>query len=227
MPAERRTPGPPPPGVPGTPGSPGSPGSGSPGSGTPGSGSPGPGTPDEPPNRLRGVLVALAAVGLGVGVLAVLPSRSGASGRSASSTRSGAPAHSGSGSGGGTTTTTSTTAPGSGGSGSGSGGSTTTTAAAATVHVALLAPSGAPDGPTLQQKLSSSSFTLVPHSPIPSSWVSALTAPLVRYPSGYQSEAATVSSALGLAASAAQAEPSGTSVGADVIEVFVPTTATG
>lgn len=155
----------------------------------------------ERPRYGRAAVLTLAAAGLVVGVLAALPASSTVSRRPPASH----PA-----------TGTGTTA-----------GATTTTAPAAAstgsaIHVVVLAPAGAPEAPTVRQRLTAAHYDLVSHAAIPASWVSSLTSSLVRYPAGMSAEAADVARTLGVSASSVSAEPAGTSDGSDVIEVFVP-----
>ncbi|MHB1987325.1 MAG: hypothetical protein ACYCSF_04995 [Acidimicrobiales bacterium] len=171
---------------------------------------PGPTAHREPrrdaPRHGRGLLVTVVTVGLGIGILAALPAnRSSARPQSAPRTtahlahrpRTGSTSHS-------------------------AAGPPTTTSVVPAVRVALLAPAGARGAATLHQKLASAGYLLVPQAAIPASWVSSLTAPLVRYPLGLSSAAAKVARTLGLSGSTVSQEPAGTSVGSQVIEVFVP-----
>lgn len=151
---------------------------------------------------MRGLLVTAAAVGLSVGVLASLPAT-----HVTSATAS-------------TTTTTTTTPAG----GAGTTTSTTTPAAGSAIHVAVLAPAGAPGEPSVTAKLSAAHDVLVKEAPIPTSWVSGLAGPVIHYPTGEAAAAAAVAKTLGVPASGVSLEQPNTSDGADVIEVFVPAT---
>ncbi len=162
--------------------------------------------PREQSGQWRGALVTLAVLGLGIGIFAVLPSRPAASPAKKvppSSHHRKTP----------TSSTTSTTVP-------------ATTSSTPATRVAVLSPAGAPDEPAIVEKLSDAHYTLVHEAAIPSSWVSTLASPLVRYPSGYESEADTVATTLGVSRGVVESEPAGTSDGADVVEVWVPSSAT-
>jgi hypothetical protein len=159
---------------------------------------------DKKAQDLRGVLVTLGALGLSIGVLfsigGAVPTRPSKIALGPTTT----------------TTTTTTTAHNPAGS------STTTTVAKAGTKVAVLAPTGAPLAASVESKLTRAGDSLVSHAAIPSSWVSNLHQPVVRYPYGYFDQAVGVARALGLNSNVVGAEASGTSDGADVIEVFVP-----
>lgn len=154
----------------------------------------------EPARPLRGLLVTLAAVGLCAGVLASLPAAKVTS----------APV-------GTTTTTTSTTVPA-----GGSSTSTTTAASGAAVHVAILAPAGSTTEAAVADKLAAAHDVLVRAAPIPLSWVSGLAGPVIHYPSGEEAAAAAVAKTLGVPTSGISLAQPGTTVGADVVEVFLP-----
>lgn len=149
---------------------------------------------------LKAILLTLAGVALVIGVLSSL----GPSKPSTATLKTG-----------GSTTTTTTTSPP-------SSPSSTTAPAGSAGKVAVLAPTGSPATAGVQQKLTAASYTLVNHAPIPSSWVTNLANPIVRYPNGLYDEAVAVARALGLDSSVVSPEPSGTSDGSDVVEVFVP-----
>lgn len=150
---------------------------------------------------LRAVLITLGALGLSIGVLFSIGGATPAAGPSASQMP----------------TTTTTTLP----AGTASSTSTSTSPATAT-KVVVLAPAGAPSTTGVKNKLTQAGDVLVSHASIPASWVSTLRQPIVRYPVGLFDEAVAVARALGLKTDVVSAEPSGTSDGADVIEVFVP-----
>jgi hypothetical protein len=152
----------------------------------------------------RAVIVTVVAVGLAIGLLAALPGRAPATAgghRAAPSppTTTAPPAS-------GSSTTTSTTAADSG----------------PVLHVAVLAPYGAPAVSATEAKLTTAHVLLTHEAAIPSSWVSSLTSPIVHYPYGLDSEALRVASILGIPASSVSEESSGTSDGAQVVEVFLP-----
>ncbi len=159
--------------------------------------------PGAPPRRFRAFLVSLAAVALAIGVLAGLPGpprRGTPRQRSAiSPTSSSSPSN--------VVSTTSTAST-----------------AVAGVRVAVLAPAGASGTAKVRQELEAAHFALVSEPPIPSSWVSTLAGPVVRYPGGMARQAARVAAALGLTSTGVTSEAAGTSDGADVVEVFVPGT---
>lgn len=157
----------------------------------------------DPKRDLKAVFLTLASIGLTIGVLVSISSRPAASADRPPQRPVAA------------TTTTTTTSPSSGGS-----TSTTSTTAASPGRVVVLAPAGSPATAGVEQKLTAAHFSLVGHAPIPSSWVTNLTEPIVRYPNGLYDEAVNVAKALGV--SAVSAEPPGTSDGADLVEVFVP-----
>ncbi|MGO9558513.1 MAG: hypothetical protein ACLPQS_01755 [Acidimicrobiales bacterium] len=163
-----------------------------------------PGTHEEVPDRARALAVTLVAVVLAVIVLVALPKQTtaGQPAASTSTTTTTAPHHS--------TTSTSSTP--------------TTTNAGAAIHVAVLAPTGSPDDSTVVAKLTAARDILPAESPIPSSWVSDLTSPLIRYPVGLLAQANRVAVTLGVPESAVTAEPPGSSYGANVVEVFLPAT---
>ncbi|MHB8246320.1 MAG: hypothetical protein ACYDGN_13400 [Acidimicrobiales bacterium] len=168
-----------------------------------------PGTPEEPVNYTRGAIVSLLALGLAVVVLAGLPASSSSRPRSPGT-------H--------VPTTSPTTAPGNGGSSSTTTTTTTTTTTSPgiSIRVALLAPAGAATKASVQAKLAGAHYTIVPEASIPSSWVSALTAPVIHYPPGLDPQAVKVAQTLGVPQSSISPEPSGTSDGASVVEVFLP-----
>jgi hypothetical protein len=166
-----------------------------------------PGPPDtheEVPDHARALAVTLVAVVLAVVVLVALPAQSstGLPAASTSTTTTTTPHHS--------TTSTSSTP--------------TTTPASAAIHVAVLAPTGSSDDSTVVAKLTAAHDVLPTEDPIPSSWVSDLAGPVIHYPTGLLAQANEVAVTLGVPASAVTAEPSGSSYGADVVEVFVPAT---
>jgi hypothetical protein len=163
-----------------------------------------PGTHEEVPDHARALAVTLVAVVLAVVVLVALPAQSstGLPPASTSTTTTTTPHHS--------TTSTSSTP--------------TTTPASAAIHVAVLAPTGSSDDSTVVAKLTAAHDVLPTEDPIPSSWVSDLAGPVIHYPTGLLAQANEVAVTLGVPASAVTAEPSGSSYGADVVEVFVPAT---
>jgi hypothetical protein len=163
-----------------------------------------PGTHEEVPDHARALAVTLVAVVLAVVVLVALPAQSstGLPAASTSTTTTTTPHHS--------TTSTSSTP--------------TTTPASAAIHVAVLAPTGSSDDSTVVAKLTAAHDVLPTEDPIPSSWVSDLAGPVIHYPTGLLAQANEVAVTLGVPASAVTAEPSGSSYGADVVEVFVPAT---
>ena len=166
-----------------------------------------PGPPDtheEVPDHARALAVTLVAGVLAVVVLVALPAQSstGLPAASTSTTTTTTPHHS--------TTSTSSTP--------------TTTPASAAIHVAVLAPTGSSDDSTVVAKLTAAHDVLPTEDPIPSSWVSDLAGPVIHYPTGLLAQANEVAVTLGVPASAVTAEPSGSSYGADVVEVFVPAT---
>lgn len=140
--------------------------------------------------------MALAALGLGIGVLAALPANRPPRKTVPARSLARHPA------------SPSTT--------------TSSTSAAAAVRVVVLAPAGAPEQQSVTSRLEAAKDVVVPHAAIPSAWVSSLTSPIVRYPSGLEEAALAVAHTLGLGPSVVSAEPAGTSEGADVVEVFVP-----
>lgn len=153
------------------------------------------------PSMFRGVVVTLAAVGLVIGILASLPSGSHkATGATVNDT-----GH----------TTTETTVPG-------AGSTTSTTTAVNAVHVAVLAPAGSPDEQSVRASLLAAHDIIVPEAAIPASWVGSMTAPVIHYPPGLESEALTVASTLKVPSSEVSEEATGTSDGSDVVEVFCP-----
>ncbi len=167
---------------------------------------PSPPEPREPGRDLRAIALSLAAVGLTIGVLASLgPAQRAAL---ASSAR-GRPAAA-------TTTTTSPKAP--------SRSAPSSSIPPSAGKVAVLAPVGSPQTSGVESKLTADRYSLVSHAPIPASWVANMTVPIVRYPNGLYTQAVGVAKALGLGPSAVSSEPTGTSVGSDVIEVYVPAT---
>ena len=165
----------------------------------------------EPPERrdakrdLRAIVLTLASLGLSIGVLASISNRTAAAGEASPKDPTSS-----------TSSTTSTTSPSLGGPAT----TTTSTTPASPGRVVVLAPAGSPATAGVQQKLTAAHYSLVGHAPIPSSWVTNLTQPIVRYPNGLYDEAVNVAKALGV--QAVSAEPPGTSDGADVVEVFVP-----
>lgn len=164
-----------------------------------------PGTHEEVPDHARALAVTLVAVVLAVVVLVALPAQSS----------TGLPAAS-------TSTTTTTTTPHH--STTSTTSTPTTTPASAAIHVAVLAPTGSSDDSTVVAKLTAAHDVLPTEDPIPSSWVSDLAGPVIHYPTGLLAQANEVAVTLGVPASAVTAEPSGSSYGADVVEVFVPAT---
>ncbi|HET9093171.1 MAG TPA: hypothetical protein VFN50_12225 [Acidimicrobiales bacterium] len=157
-----------------------------------------------PPRRFRAWLVTLVALALAIGVLAGLPGRPAPARRDAPAPRSGS-------------APTSPSPPS-----SVVAATSTTTATVTGVRVAVLAPAGAPGTTKVRAELEAAHFALVSEPPIPSSWVSALAGPVVRYPGGMARQAEAVAAALGVPSGGVASEAAGTSDGSDVVEVFVP-----
>lgn len=166
---------------------------------------PGPGSGSDGTDRARGVIVTLVVLALGIGILAALPNSAASHGAAAASSST-------------TTTMVTTTTT----SHSGSSTPVTSTTAARGTKVAILAPAGSATEASVQSELSSAGFTLVPEQAVPDSWVSGLAGPFIRYPPGYESAANAVAAKLHVASADVQPDLTGGSVGADVIEVFLP-----
>jgi hypothetical protein len=168
---------------------------------------PPPGSTPEPSGDARAVVITVLALGLAIGVLAAIPNRSRAAATPTMQHGGGKPT---------TTTTMPVSAP--------STTSTTGPGSGSGIKVAILAAAGTSSVSTTRGKLSAAHYSVVPESPIPYSWVSSLTSPVVHYPAGYDSEALQVASTLGIPSSGVTEELSGTSYGSNVIEVFLPPT---